>query len=164
MTAELEKFIEETNEALDQFESKHGMVPLNPMEGPVCLKLPLEDLRRKSPQELSEYIYQINQYSMYIQRVINKNKCWERWVKSRLDEIAAGYLPDIAGNFGFNERILMARHNPSICKELNEFLRKLTMRLDRLYGIPEQLRIMAESIKDIKFSNMRKEKEHNAND
>jgi hypothetical protein len=38
-------------------------------------------------------------------------------------------------------------------------LRKIRMQLDRLYEMPSQIKVMSESVRDIKFAAIRREKE-----
>lgn len=150
----------EIEEALSKYENEIGLSPNYKVEEPKCLSLSLEEIRKKTPEQLSEFIYEINKYSIYIQRILNNNKAWERWCKSKLDELTAHYIPEVNGQYGFNERILMARHNPTICKKLNQFMREIGMKIDRLYTIPNDLKVMSDSIKDLKFSMIRREKDY----
>lgn len=149
----------EVEEALVEFEKQTlGLPQIDKMEAPKVLSMSMEELRRKTPEELTECYIELIQYSLFIQRSINRHKCWERWGLSKLDEVAAYYLPDISPTFGFNERMLMAKNNPALCKELNSFIRNIRMRVDRLYDVPSQINKFADSIKDMKFANMRREK------
>lgn len=150
--------VEEINNFLDSFEQQHGFAPLKNAEKPKCLFASIEDLRKKTPDELLEYTYQINEYSFYIQRIINKNKALQRWAKVKLDEMTAHYLPDVGNNYGFNERVIIARNSPDICKKLNVFLCKIEMELDRLYSCPDNIRVMSDTIKEFKFAALKREK------
>jgi hypothetical protein len=148
----------EIDKVLDEFEKQAGLPEFKKIECPAYLTMALEDLRKKSPDQLSEAVFEIAQYSLYIQRLINRNKAWQRWALSRIDEIAASELPNIGTNYGFNERVLIAKNSPELCKRINAFLRKTEMQLNRLYGVPDNIKFMADCIRDMKFAAIRKEK------
>lgn len=155
---DLQDKIDKANKSLDDWENKLGLDFYRQGKCPDCLKMPIDELKRRTPEELMEFYLDIQNYTLYLQSIINRNKAVQRWGNMKLDELAAGFIPEISGSFGFNERILMARHNPEICKRLNRLLSKINMELDRLYGIPDQIRIIAECIKDIKFLALKREK------
>jgi hypothetical protein len=153
--------MKEIDDFLDQYEQSVGLPTLKPVEAPECLSMSLEELRKKSPDELSEYAFLIGQYQLYIQRQINKNKAWFRWYKAKSDEYAAYYLKDASG-YG-QEKILQARNGPEICQKLNAFGRKIEMQLERLAFVPQNLESMANNIRDLKFSALRREKDGSNN-
>lgn len=155
-----EKHREEIEKALEAFEAQLGLPKPQEMSAPRYLTMSVVELRAKSPEELSEAVFEINQYSLYIQRIINRNRGWERWAKSKLNEVAASYLPKVSGHYGFNERELICKNTPSLCKHLNAFLRKVGMELDRLYDLPNQLKNMADTIRELKFIALRREKNY----
>jgi hypothetical protein len=150
----------EIEKALVEFEKQAGLPGLQPMEAPACLSMSLQELRKLSPEQLAEASFEIGQYAWYIQRLINKNKSWERWAKSRLGEIAASLLPQIGGHYGFNEREQISKNTHPLCRELNAFMRKIGMEIDRLYNVPNDIRVIGESIRDLRFSAMRREKDY----
>jgi hypothetical protein len=153
-----EQYIKEIEDILDNYESKLGLPAQQKMNAPAYLTMSLAELRKKSPDELAEAVFEINQYSLFIQREINKNRAWLAWSKSKLNELAAGYLPEVGGHYGFNERELIAKNSPPMCKRLNAFTRKINMELERMYGVPDQIRAMADSINDMKYAAIRREK------
>jgi hypothetical protein len=164
MSVEIPKdpeLVSEVDKALDAFEKDlAGLPKLISEEAPIYLYMSLEDLRKKTPDELSEICLMLNRYSLNLQRVMNRLRAWERWCVSSLDSMEARYIPDVPDRYGFNERPKIARHNPEPCKKINEFLRKTQMQLLRLDGVPNQIRIIADSIKDLKFAAIRREKEY----
>jgi hypothetical protein len=153
-------FVPEIDATLDKFEQELGGLPKwSNAEAPKYLYMNVTDLGKKSPEELSEAAFALNQYALNLQRLINKLRGWERWCIARLDQLEAYYLLSVPQNYGFNERTKMARHNPEPCKKINEYLRKIRMQLDRLYEMPSQIKVMSESVRDIKFAAIRREKE-----
>ena len=154
-------FVAEIDATLDKFEQESAGLPRwVTMEAPKYLYMNVADLGKKSPEELSEAVFSLNQYAMNVQRLINKLRSWDRWSVAQLDQLEAYYIEHVSTQYGYNERPKMARHNPEPCKKINEFLRKIRMQMDRLYDIPNQVKMMSESIRDIKFANMRREKEY----
>lgn len=160
MTPEETFKIDEIEKAINQYElDKAGLPELKEFKAPTYLFLAIDDLKRKSPDELSEASYLIAQYSMYIQRLINKNKSWINWGRSRLRELTADHLEQMPLNINSFERTMMAENRPDICRKLNAFLRKINMEHDRLYGIPDNIKIISDAIRDIKFTLLRKKNE-----
>jgi hypothetical protein len=152
--------LDEIEKALDKFEEEAGLPKLQKVEAPAYLTMNLADLRKKTPEELSEAVFVINQYSLYITRLINKNRAWEKWGRSRIDEISAMFLEQTDPSYGPYARLHVAKNKPDLCKKLNAFIRKVSMEAERLADIPNQLRFMADSIRDMKFSAIRKEKNY----
>ena len=150
----------EIEEALNKFEDSIGLPRLQKIEAPTYLNMNVGELRKKSVIELSEASIELNRYSFYIQRIINKNKGWERWAKSRSDEVTAILIPKLPQYYGFNERELIARTRHPLSQKINKFLTQIRLELDRLYDVPNQIKIISDSIKDLKFATMREDK-HN---
>ncbi len=154
------KAIEDINNGLDEYDNQMAGLPKwSKIDAPSYLTMDLDQLRKKSPDELSEALIQLGQYALNVQRLINRNRSWERWGKAKLDQLTAHYLPEVGSNFGFNERILLARNNPEYCKRINAFLVKVQMRLDDLDQLPYHIKLISDSIKDLKFLAIRREKE-----
>ena len=150
---------QEIESALNKFEKeKAGLPPLSDSEAPKWMNMSVSEIKKKTPDQLNEAQYELLQYAIYIQRLINRNKSWERWAKSKLDEITSLMIPKVGEGYGFNERMLMAKNSPDPCKKLNAFLRKIQMENDRLWGIPDYIKLMSNTIKDIKISNMHYER------
>lgn len=152
---------DEIEEAIKEYErQKAGLPDLADLKAPVYLSMALEDIRKKSPTELSEAIFELCQYALSLQRLINKNKSWERWGRSKLDELATGYLDEVPTKYGSYERTMIAKNKPELCKALNQFIRKINMECERLNGIPEYVMKLADSIKDMKYTAIMREKSY----
>lgn len=156
----LEKRINDLEESIQSIENSCGLDFIREIKPPDYLKLSIDQIKKKNIEELTEISYVINMYSFHVQSVINKNRAIERWAKSKLDQVAAFYLPNIDQSHGFNERVLIAKNNSKAALKLNELIRQVSIRLDVLYNVPEQIRVIADSIKEFKFLAIRKDKEH----
>ncbi len=154
-------FTKEIDKALDAYEKQQGIPIWERMDAPEYLSMNIDVLRKKTADELAEATYALNQYAFNLQRVINKNKAWQRWAISKLDELEAYYLQDVPDRYGFNERPKIARHQPELCKKINEFLRTIDMRLNRLYDFPSQIKAISDSIRELRFAAIRRDKEYN---
>lgn len=143
-------------------QQKAGLPPLCDMKAPEYLTMKVEDIRKKSPEDLSEAMFQLSQYGFYVQRIINMNRGWERWAKAKIDEAAAATLENLSPNLGYNERELIARHNSPVCKRINQFLRQVRLESDRLYDVPKHISDMVNTIRDIKFAIIRRDKSNAA--
>ncbi len=151
----------EIDDALDQFEQDlAGLPKWQKTEIPNYFYMDVTDLAKKTPEELSEAVFRLNQHALNVQRLINKLKAWDRWCVSKLDELEAKYIMDIPTTYGYNERPKLARNTPENCKKINRYLRKTRMEMDRIWGMPEAMRYMAQNINDLKFAALRREKQY----
>lgn len=154
--------LDKLNEELELYEKNLGLEKWQNTTAPIYLNISIEDLRKKPNEELSEAVYLLAQYSLNIQRAINRNKAWQRWGYSKIDQLACENFDKI-GNSGWQERMLIAKNGGESSKKMQAFLLKISMRIDRLHGIVDHIKLIMDSIRDIKFSKMRQEKEFNNN-
>lgn len=154
-----DNFVKEIEDFMKAVEERSaGLKEPQTVEAPECLTAPLEALRRMSFVQLGECSYELAQYNMYINRQINQKRAWIKWLRSRHDQAAAIEIPNISGNYGFNERVMIAKNNPTICRKIANFQRKIQLELDMIESIPQCVRFIADSIKDIKLSRISEEK------
>lgn len=155
----LEDKVKELEEILDKYEKdKAGLPNRKQLQAPKYLYMAIDELRKKTPDELAEAAYELSLYSFELDRLINAEKAKERWAKARLDEFTADYLEDVPSGYGWNERMLIARHKPEPCKLLNQFIRDVEMKLSRLYGIPKHIEIISKCIDNLRFIAFKREK------
>lgn len=152
-------FIKEVEDFMKSVEEKSaGLKHANEVEAPKCLNASLDELRKMSFIQLSECSYQLAQYNMFINRKINQKKAWLKWLRSRLDQAASIEIPNISGNYGFNERVMMAKNNPKICRKISDFTRKTQVELDMIESIPQCIRFISDAMRDIKLSRISEER------
>lgn len=151
---------DEINSILEKFEEDCGLPKWKQIQTPIWLEMNLEDIRRKTPEELSEAILEINRYALSIDRMINKLYAWKKWAISKLNDYAAQNLDKVSPTAGWGGQMLLARTAPEECKKINSFLRGLDMKIERLHKTPEGIRLIGDAIRDIKFSKIRQEKEY----
>jgi|GEM_PF-6244258 len=126
------------------------------------LNLSLEEIGHMSLETISGAIYILNRYALYIQRIINSNRAYDRWATAKIDETAASYIPEIQGmNVGWSERMLICKNTPPLCKKLNKFLRIIRMKNDRIQDLPSAIHRIADSFRDIKYSKIARQKNEN---
>jgi len=151
--------IDKIDSILDKFETeKVGLPKLSKIEAPEYLYMDLKTLNSKNVEQLNNAMFTLNQYGLYLKRVINKNKAWRRWCLSKINEIASHNIPKLDKNLGYNERELIAKHEPEICKRIHKYLREINMELDRLEDLPTFIKSLSDSIREIKFYKIQKEK------
>jgi len=144
---------------LDKYEEEQlGLPVLKDHQKPKYLYMSIEELRKVPHQELAEASFELNRYSFYIERVIGKNKAWEKWAKAKLDELMVENLEKVPNRYGYNERPMIAKHGSDACKKLNSFIRELEMKLARLYNVPKHVNIISDSINNIRYSMMHRDK------
>lgn len=127
-------------------------------KAPACMSMPITELRRKTPEDLIEYALEIQRYSLYIQRLLNRERSWMKWCLSKRDELAASNLAELEIGHGWEERMVRAKNGTDACVAVNAFLRKVTMRSEALAGIPDELSKIASIINDMRFVAMKREK------
>lgn len=155
----LEDKVKELEETLDKYETeKAGLPNRKQLQAPKYLYMSIDELRKKTPDELAEAAYELSLYSFELDRLINAEKARERWAKAKLDEFTALYLEDVGSGYGWNERILIAKHKPEACQLLNSFIRDVEMKLSRLYGIPKHIEIISKCIDNLRFIAFKREK------
>lgn len=151
------KHRDEINKALDEYEKQINLPVYQAIEAPEYLNMKIAELRKKTPQELTEACYLLGQYSLFLTRTINRLLVWRRWGTGKLDELTALNFDKI-GNNGWQERMIVARHSSEPCRQINNFLLQVNSRLDRLQDIPNLIRHVSDTIRDIKFVALRVEK------
>lgn len=117
----------------------------------------VSDLRKVGPHILAEFAFEITQYSLYIQRCVNREHSWLTWAKSKLDEYSANELANTDPQYGWNGRLLIAKNKPELCRVINTFISGVQMKIDRLQYIPKELDRMSEIIMRISFLAQKKE-------
>lgn len=155
----LEDRVKEIEDTLDKFEAeKAGLPNRKQLEAPKYLFMPIAELRKKTPDELAEAAYELSLYSLELDRLINAEEAKKRWAKAKSDEFTAENLEKVGSGYGWNERILIARHNSEPCKILNNFIRDTEMKLSRLYNIPKHIEIISKCIDSLRFIAFKREK------
>lgn len=151
--------LKKIDEALDQYEKEHiGLPERQQYNAPEVLYMNIADLRKKTPEYLAESSLELARYTLEVERKINKEKAWERWAKLKSDEYTAKFLEDVPQGYGWNERILIARNKPDVCKRLNGFIREIEMKLSRLYNVPKHIEVISKCIDNLRFIALKREK------
>lgn len=151
--------LEEIDNFLDKYENEHiGLPNRKQSKAPKYLEASIEDLRKKTPEELAEAALELSLYALEVDRKISLERARERWAKIKLDELTAHFLKDIPSRYGWNERTLIARNDPEPCKALNMILKEIEMKLARLYNIPKHIEIISKCIDNLRFIALKREK------
>jgi len=156
-----DEHIDSVNRILDQFEQeKIGLPKLAKLDAPKYLYMNVNELNQKNVEELNDAIFQLNQYALFIKRSINKHNSWRKWCYSKINEIASANIPRLDKNLGYNERELIAKYQPDSCKIIHRYLRRIDMELTRLDDMPAFIKNLSDSIREIKFYKLNKERNH----
>jgi hypothetical protein len=154
--------ITEIDKVIDEYEEKNKINLLIDSPDNVELKylnMSLDDLSKLTLENITNAIYILNRYALYVQRILNKNKAYERWALAKIEESASLHIEELKDmNLGWNERMLIAKNKPPMCQKLNKFLRIIRIKNDRMYDVPQSIYRIADSLRDIKFAKMQKEK------
>lgn len=149
---------EQIDKVLDQFETEKASLPeWKVYMRPSILDMHIDEIRKKTPQELAEASFEIRRYVLNIKRLQNRLSAWKQWGNAKLEEIAASNLINISPEYGWNGRMLLARNSGENCKLMNQFIRKISMELESLNHIPENIEMIAKSVESMRFVNYKKE-------
>ncbi len=155
-----DELIKEIEAALEEYEKQLGFDASLNIKPPEYLYMPLEQLRKKDPESLTEAELEIARYGLQIQRVINRHKSWVNWGYSKLNELAAYNLPKVQGTYGYSQQELLAKNSGEAAKTLNKFIREAKLRLDRLTDTPKGIEDIANAIRGMKFVALKREGQH----
>jgi len=146
------EYIDKINKNLDQYEHEICMLPQVQPETPKALNYTLEEIKKKDTETLAELGYDLAKYGFFIQQKINRQKAWQKWCYSKLNEVAAVEIEKLDTRLGYNERELIAKNKPEICKTLNAYIRKISMNIEVLHNTPIHIKNISDAIRDIRFT------------
>lgn len=155
------KQIAEINDTLDSYEKEMiGVAKWTKSEIPEYLMMNIEQLRKKTPDELAEAGFLIAQYCMSVGRLIGRNYAFLRWTKLKIDEVTAQNIQETDSSLSWKQRELVAGYTSNISRKLNAFALKINMRLESIRPILDNCKAMGDSIRDLRFAALQRNKEY----
>lgn len=153
-TTTIDERMKGLDEALDKFEKDNGL-PLNTPPGPEAeldeyLHMDRNDIERLSGSDCAAIAYRLGQFSMYVQRMINRDKARLTWAKTQLASFVTSDS-DYDKYRKFEVAVeLLAKSNSAVGR-LSVISRWSQQRIDRLEYVATSLKTLS----DIMVTNQR---------
>lgn len=162
----IDERMEEVNKALDEYENKIGLPALAPPgaeeELNRYLNMNRDELRTLSQVECGEIAYRLAQFSLYVQRLINKEKARRTWAGNIAKQTIAPLLSSYDKYTKYSVKVdLISRENSTLTK-LRNIMRYARQRIQRLEFVSNGIRFMAETLTDLRRAKIA-ERKTNAN-
>lgn len=103
------------------------------------LRMSYEEIDKLSPQECGGAAYMIGQESIYIQKRINKNKCFIEWANLRIDSLIKDPCDKGKEYTKFDRRRKEAIDENDVAPILHEKVLKCQRQIDALEYFPKHL-------------------------
>lgn len=137
----------QNDEVLDKFEKDISLPPNTP-PGPETeideyLHMDRNDIARLSPRDCAAIAYRLQQFSIYIQRVINKDKARITWAKTQITQCVVTDS-DYDKYRKFEVAVeLLAKSNTAVAK-LSAIVRYAQQRIERLEYVSSGLKTLSD--------------------
>lgn len=148
--------VEKLDSVLDEYEQANGIErgPYNE-EVKEYLNLTRPQMLAMTGEECSIARFILEQYSFYIQKLLNKEISRASWCESNIDIIFAREANSykIMGSFQSKEEIKgLVINGNSYCKKLNDLRVAAQNRINRLHGLPEKISYMSSALRSLENS------------
>jgi hypothetical protein len=145
--------LESRQSDMQKFESNIGLYKF-PAQIQECEQLTLtgEDIKMFTAEQCDEAAMDLANYSMYIQRVFNKEKSIVRWLEAKINLTIASELNSYEGYYSHEQRRYVAIVNNSYAKELEEFRINSQMKVDMLDGLNYQINQQCKVLLEAKYT------------
>jgi len=150
----IDERLKSLDEALDKFERDAGL-PVNSPPGSETelneyLHMDRNDIERLSGSDCAAIAYRLGQFSLYVQRMINRDKARLTWAKTQLASFVTNDA-DYDKYRKFEVAVeLLAKSNTAVAR-LSLIMRWSQQRIDRLEYVATSLK----SLSDIMITNQR---------
>lgn len=115
----------------------------------IVLKLNFESLSKMSADELASSAFILDQYALFLQRQINREKAKTNWAKSNLDVVVAENGQNFDKYTKYELRIATIIKENDIARNLNQIIVKATTRLDELDFVATRIASMATKLETL---------------
>jgi hypothetical protein len=158
--------LDERNTLLDNIEKQLGLIAL-PKEPNLdkneinkIMELSRTELEALSTEDCEYGSYLVSQYSMFVQRHINRLNAIKIWAENELKQIVASAFDTHTGPWEMREPKIVNEN--SAAKKLKDMSIFAEQQLARLDNIPRRLDALSSRLDGLKFSKIRENKSNNA--
>jgi hypothetical protein len=142
--------LETAQDILDSFEQIHqlsGVVIPDSLDK--IWNLPYNRLQKLSAVECAEYAFILAQYSMYVQKIYNREKSKVEWLENKIHELSFDKLNDYDQYTKYDVKLrLIAKEN----KPFNDLLKHLSYTkqiMTRLEFLPTSIKVLSDNLSNI---------------
>ncbi len=97
------------------------------------------EISKFTPEQCGEAATDLAAYSIYIQRLLGREKGILRWLEAKIDLSIAGELNSYSGYYSHNQRRAVAIINNAYAKELEDMRINSQIKVDSLEGLTYQI-------------------------
>lgn len=147
------------NEVLDEYENKIGLPPNilnNHEEYKHYLQMDIRELEKLTPTECAAISYRLNQFAIYIQRNLNKEKAKSRVLNNKLYSIIAPKINQYYGAWDMQKAAAIKDNDAA--NAINNELIETQQKEDRLEFVATGIKNLADNIKSLQFTKTREER------
>lgn len=145
--------IKEQTELLDKFEKQCALPdcksPGEESELSQYLNMPLDQIQALSASECSEIGYRLTQFSIYLQRVLNRQVERINWIETHLNKNVAKRIQNYAGNWTMSRQAAILDN--SACIRYQEIQIQCQQRKDRLEFLSKCIMNLVDQLKNLSF-------------
>ena len=148
--------LEKIKNKLDIFEKSVGLPPYNRDER-TCEHLNLTSavIRNFSADECGEVATDLASYAIYIQRTLNREQSYLKWLEAKIDLAVADELNDYSGYYSHEQRKYKAIVNNEYARELEEMRIQAQIKVSALAQLPFQINQLCRTLTEAQASKRR---------
>ncbi len=133
---------------LEEYEHRINLT-VKPLK--VELDITRDVLLKMSPLDINGYRWELSQYSLYLQKELNKQTSRYNWAETNLKRLLEKECDEYPG-FKWEERQANAMNANSYAQQLHYLKVKAKAVIDRLSFLPNKIQMMDSVAKDIAFT------------
>ena len=150
---------EDIEKVLLAYEEKtFGFKPIRERDLPKVLSMTVADLKRESSYVISTYMLDIANYLIDFNRLLNHEKGWRSWAKSNIKMETSKSIKEINGNYGYNQKELVAGYSTTKLQKLQAFLRVVDVKISRIESTEKDIRYFCDMLNNFRIAKMSVEK------
>ncbi len=151
MAGTTEELLELAQDHLDAFEAEHALAkPYLPSECDQILALNYDDISKLPVETCAHYACILEQYSLYLQRIINKEHAILEWYNNKIMEICAPQLSQYSDYWKYEVKLKLISRDNHVLKDLLSKSHFAKQKIMRLEYIPTSIKAIAKSLNDIR--------------
>lgn len=138
--------LDKLNEVLDNYENGilSSLEDISEDEIDSYTKIPLESIQRMAHEECSAIAYKLGAYSLYIQRIQNKESGVVKWCDAVINSLCAKHWGDYSDFIkGDIKMAIIAQENEAV-KNIQKIKVHAEQRRERLFMIASSIKFMAD--------------------
>lgn len=145
----IQELIAELDAKLEDYETQLGLPKMGPFtnenEVTKLFGMTTEDIRAMSRDEQAEAVVLLEDYQIYLQRVMNREQARIDWCNNFIDRVIAKRIMTYKG-YSVDERRMQAIRDNDAATKAHEHLTNFRARLTRISFLPNRVDALARSL------------------